>query len=140
MNSEKEEVSEKINKPMQDFNETQKVLQVVGSSMNPSNIVYSSNKSYPVSFKREANVHFFSIMQCIHKIALVTGAASGFGFATAKSLVQQGFKVACCDSSFIHKSPDPSLVDLIHGKGNTLFCGMDPLSVNDVSIRISFNM
>ena len=71
-------------------------------------------------------------MQCIHKIALVTGAADGFGLATVKALIQQGYKVACCDSSFIHKSPDSDLVDNIHGKGNALFCGMDPLSVNDV--------
>lgn len=71
-------------------------------------------------------------MQCVNRIALVTGAASGFGLATAKSLVQQGFNVACCDTSFIHKSPDSSLMNIIHGKGKTIFCGMNSLSVSDV--------
>lgn len=71
-------------------------------------------------------------MQCVHKIALVTGAATGLGLATAKALVSKGFKVACCDSAFIHKSPDPELMNLINGKGNTIFCGMHPLSITHV--------
>lgn len=71
-------------------------------------------------------------MQCINKIALVTGVASGFGLATAKSLVEQGFKVACCDMSFIHKSPDSDIIQRIHGKGNAIYCGMNALSVNHV--------
>ena len=71
-------------------------------------------------------------MQYLNKIALVTGVASGFGLATAKSLVEQGFKVACCDTSFIHQSPDPDIIQMIHGKGNAIFCGMQPLSVNHV--------
>ena len=77
-------------------------------------------------------ITFLEIMQCINKIALVTGAADGFGLATVKLLIQQGYKVACCDSSFIHKSPDSNLAQSIHGSGNTLYCGMDSLSVSDV--------
>lgn len=72
------------------------------------------------------------IMQCINKIALVTGAADGFGLATVKLLIEKGYKVACCDSSFNHKSPDSNLVQSLHGIGNVLFCGMDSLNDNDV--------
>ena len=71
-------------------------------------------------------------MQSLTRIALVTGAASGFGTATARLLASHGIKVACCDRSFIHKSPSSDLVDAIQGEGNTLFCGMDTLNPNDV--------
>lgn len=71
-------------------------------------------------------------MQPLTRIALVTGAASGFGTATARLLASHGIKVACCDRSFIHKSPSSDLVDAIQGEGNTIFCGMDTLNSSDV--------
>lgn len=86
----------------------------------------------------EAGLVFFS-MQRIAKVALVTGAASGFGEATARFLASHGFKVACCDRSFVHSSPDPELVESIQGEGNAIFCGMDTLNTNDVGPSHSVN-
>ena len=79
----------------------------------------------------EADLLFFS-MQRIAKVALVTGASSGFGEATARFLASHGFKVVCCDRSFVHSPPAPELVESIQGEGNAIFCGMDTLDTNDV--------
>ena len=68
-------------------------------------------------------------MQPLCKIAMVTGAASGFGLATAKKLIANGYKVACCDTAFSHGSPDE---DYLEDQENAMFFGMNPLSTNDV--------
>ena len=85
-----------------------------------------------IETKMNDRCHYLFSMQSLTRIALITGAASGFGTATARLLASHGIKVACCDRSFIHKSPSSDLVDSIQGEGNTLFCGMDTLNPNDV--------
>lgn len=72
-------------------------------------------------------------MQPLCKIAMVTGAASGFGLATAKRLLANGYKVACCDTAFSHSTPDEDYLDQLGEPENAMFFGMNPLSTNDVS-------
>ena len=71
-------------------------------------------------------------MQKVYKIAMVTGAATGFGLATVKQLMASGYKVACCDTSFVHSAPDESFLEEIDGQGSAMFYGMNPLSTGDV--------
>ena len=87
----------------------------------------------------EVDLVFFS-MQRIANVALVTGASSGFGEATARFLASHGFKVACCDRSFVHNSPDSELVESIQDEGSAIFCGMDTLNTNDVGSLLSINI
>ena len=67
-------------------------------------------------------------MQPLCKIAMVTGAASGFGLATAKRLLAIGYKVACCDTAFSHSTPDEAFLDQLEEPENAMFFGMNPLS------------
>ena len=71
-------------------------------------------------------------MQPLCKTAMVTGAASGFGLATAKRLLAIGYKVACCDTAFSHSTPDEAFLDQLEEPENAMFFGMNPLSTNDV--------
>ena len=73
-------------------------------------------------------------MQPLCKIAMVTGAASGFGLATAKKLLASGYKVACCDTAFAHSTPDEDYLDQMEEQENAMFFGMNPLSTNDVPV------
>lgn len=71
-------------------------------------------------------------MQAIPRIALVTGISSSIGIATVRKLISKGFKVACCDFSFIHNSPSESILRSIDGGSNALYCGMDVLNSGNV--------
>ncbi|KAM7458485.1 hypothetical protein BLSTO_00751 [Blastocystis sp. subtype 1] len=64
---------------------------------------------------------------------MVTGAASGFGLATAKRLLAIGYKVACCDTAFSHSTPDETFLDQLEEPENAMFFGMNPLSTNDIT-------
>lgn len=55
-----------------------------------------------IETKMKDRCHYLFSMQSLTRIALITGAASGFGTATARLLASHGIKVACCDRSFIH--------------------------------------
>jgi NAD(P)-dependent dehydrogenase (short-subunit alcohol dehydrogenase family) len=73
-----------------------------------------------------------SQQQLIGKVALVTGASSGMGRATAIALAQQGAKIICWD---LNEMPNPngyeedlhkSTVQVIKGKGgDALFQEVD---------------
>lgn len=64
-------------------------------------------------------------MHVNHKVVIVTGAASGLGYATAKALLAKGAKVALFDLN------EPDIQD-----PNTLFCKVDVTSEESVSAAI----
>ena len=97
----------------------------------------SSSTLERICFLSNPRSHFLSskpliVMQPLCKIAMVTGAASGFGLATAKRLLAIGYKVACCDTAFSHSTPDEAFLDQLEEPENAMFFGMNPLSTNDV--------
>lgn len=70
----------------------------------------------------------------MQRIALVTGAAMGFGKATASHLLSKGFIVACCDSAFLQKMPSDDYIRDCATKGNVKYFGLDALSSENVPL------
>lgn len=75
---------------------------------------------------------FILFMQCVPKIALVTGAALGYGRATASLLLSKGYIVACCDSAFNEHTNDDNLLREVQGEGKALFYELNSLSSDSV--------
>ena len=72
----------------------------------------------------------------MQRIALVTGAAMGFGKATASYLLSKGYVVACCDSSFVQQMPNDDYINEFANKGKVNYFGLDSLSTENVPIWI----
>lgn len=70
----------------------------------------------------------------MQRIALVTGAAMGFGKATASHLLSKGFIVACCDSAFLQKMPSDDYIRESATKENVKCFGLDTLSSENVPL------
>lgn len=70
----------------------------------------------------------------MQRIALVTGAAMGFGKATASHLLSKGFIVACCDSAFLQKMPSDDYIRDCATKENVKYFGLDALSSENVPL------
>lgn len=72
----------------------------------------------------------------MQRIALVTGAAMGFGKATASYLLSKGYVVACCDSSFVQQMPNDDYINEFANKGKVNYFGLDSLSTENVPLWI----
>lgn len=70
----------------------------------------------------------------MQRIALVTGAAMGFGKATASHLLSKGFIVACCDSAFLQQMPSDDYLRDCTAKENVKYFGLDALSSENVPL------
>lgn len=71
-------------------------------------------------------------MSAMQRIALVTGAAMGFGKATASYLLSKGYIVACCDAAFVQNMPSDDYINELSSKGKANYYGLNSLNSESV--------